>query len=114
MTVNWDTLLDQSSLASLLPDEHAAFARPVRDGLRLFLEGLSEASQNSILRAQTALPLETTFFERIAVLAQTCPVLHKLGQVLARDQRLAPELRLYLRRLESLPPSVPLPAIQGM
>ena len=32
------------------------------------------------------------------------PVLHKLGQVLARDPRVWPELRDQLKRLESLPP----------
>jgi ubiquinone biosynthesis protein len=42
----------------------------------------------------------------LATLARDCPVLHKLGQVLARDQRLAPQLRAHLRELESLEPVV--------
>jgi ubiquinone biosynthesis protein len=48
------------------------------------------------------------------MLARVCPVLHKLGQVLARDQRLAEELRCELRPLESLPPSTNLETVQAI
>ena len=54
---------------------------------------------------QATLPATATLSERLGLLARGCPVLHKLGQVLARDQRLAEELRRELRPLESLPPS---------
>ena len=50
--------------------------------------------------------------QRLGLLARSSPVLQKLGQVLARDQRLAPELRQQLRQLESLPPTIPLATIQ--
>src|SRR5262249_25623736 len=43
---------------------------------------------------------------------RSCPALHKLGQILARDRRLAPDLRRQLQALESLPPSVPLEFIR--
>ena len=45
---------------------------------------------------------------RLTILARACPVLHKLGQVLARDRRLDPGLREQLQRLESMPPRVPI------
>jgi ubiquinone biosynthesis protein len=48
------------------------------------------------------------------MLARVCPVLHKLGQVLARDQRLAEELRCELRPLESLPPSTKFETVQAV
>ena len=41
--------------------------------------------------------------ERIVAIARKCPALHKLGQVLARDRRLQPELRQLLQGLESMP-----------
>lgn len=112
MKPNWDVLLDEGSLASVLPEEYAHFARPVRDALSVFLGGLSESHQVAILDAQANLPITAPFSQRLGLLAQSCPVLQKLGQVLARDQRLASEFRHYLRELESLPPSVPLETIQ--
>ncbi len=112
MTPNWDALLDEKSLTEILPCEYAHFARPVHEGLAVFLGGLPDADQAEILRAQATLPLTATFSRRLGVLARSSPVLQKLGQILARDQRLPLELRLQLRELESLTPSVPLKEIQ--
>jgi ubiquinone biosynthesis protein len=110
--VTWDLLIDEHALALLLPDAYAHFARPIKESLVVFLSGLPESSQSQILAEQAALPLSTTVSVRLGLLARCCPVLHKLGQVLARDRRLAPELRHQLRKLESMPPTVPLEAIQ--
>jgi ubiquinone biosynthesis protein len=104
---DWNTLLDEKALASVLPGDYARFARPVRDGLIVLLGGLPAAHQAEILAQQAALPPSACISERLAALARCCPVLHKLGQVLARDQRLAPQLRQQLRTLESLAPTVP-------
>ncbi len=46
--------------------------------------------------------------------SRSSPVLQKLGQILARDRRLAPELRQQLRELESLPPTLSLAAIERL
>ncbi|WP_425395653.1 AarF/UbiB family protein [Aeoliella sp.] len=104
--VQWSLIIDEDALASVLPDEYVKFARPVADALVVFLEGLAEDRQNTILAEQAALPATVDISQRLAVLAKSCPVLHKLGQVLARDPMLAPELRTQLQQLESLPPSV--------
>ena len=112
MKPNWDFLLDESSLASVLPAEYLRFARPVGDGLKVFLGGLPEEEQMTILREQAKLPITASISQRLGLLAQSSPVLQKLGQVLARDQRLSPVLRQYLCELESLPPSVPLETIK--
>ncbi len=114
MTPHWEVLLDETSLAAVLPSEYARFARPICDGLGVFLGGLPEADQRVILQAQARLPLSASFSQRLGLLARSCPVLQKLGQILARDQRLAPELRGHLRELESLPPSVSLETIQQL
>jgi ubiquinone biosynthesis protein len=112
--VNWDFLIDENAFAALLPGEYARFARPIRGTLTVFLGGLPAAHQEALLADQAALPPTATAAERLFVLARSCPALHKLGQILARDRRLSPELRRRLQGLESLPPSVPLETIQGV
>jgi ubiquinone biosynthesis protein len=108
----WEFIIREDVIRSVLPAEYAHFARPVRDGLTLFLERLPESWQADILQQQAALPLAATAGQRLSALARCCPVLHKLGQVLARDQRLCSDLRGHLRELESLTPTVPVDQIQ--
>jgi ubiquinone biosynthesis protein len=105
--LSWDFLCDEAAVGPLLADEYARFRRPIAGALAVFLAGLPAAHQQAVLAAQAALPPAATAAERLAALARSCPVLHKLGQVLARDRRLSPELRRHLQELESLPPSVP-------
>ena len=106
MTPSWETLLHEESLAALLPAEYGYLARPIRDSLIRFLRGLGQAEQLAILKAQAELPAKATLAVRLGRLAQSCPVLHKLGQVLARETRLDVTLRQQFRKLESMPPSV--------
>ena len=108
----WNYPIDEHELASLLPGPYRRFARPVKQALCMFLDGLPEKRQRQILARQADLGPLATLAERLGQLAHDCPVLHKLGQLLARDARLAPELRDQLRPLEALPPAVPLPAIE--
>ncbi|QDU56838.1 AarF/UbiB family protein [Aeoliella mucimassa] len=103
---DWGTLIDPAAIASVLPGEYQRFSRPVASALGLFLEHLPEARQRQILAEQLAMSPSATISQRLSVLARACPVLHKLGQVLARDSQLAQELRGELQQLESLPPSV--------
>jgi len=109
---NWNSLVDETAIFAVLSDGYARFARPVREGLVKFLEGLPDAFQEKILAQQTLLSPSASISQRLALLARSCPVLHKLGQILARDQRLAPELRAQLRELESFSPTVPEEAIR--
>ncbi len=112
MKPDWTRLLDQESLAAVLPAEYAHFARPIRDGLSVFLGGLPVEEQQELLRIQATQPPATTMSRRLGLLARGSPVLQKLGQVLARDQRLPLGLRLQLQELESLPPLVSLETIK--
>ena len=96
----------------MLPEAYAHYRRPIRGALTVFLEGLSQVHQAAVLEDQATLPPAATVSERFARLARSCPVLHKLGQTLARDRRLLPELRLQLQKLESLPPTIPLKEIR--
>src|SRR5262245_57277814 len=111
--LSWAPLLDDAALASVLPDEYGHFRRPVQGALAVFLAGLGPVRQAALLAEQGSLSPTASTSQRLAQLARSCPSLHKLGQVLARDQRLSAELRRHLQELESLPPSVPLEAIQA-
>ncbi|WP_168205055.1 AarF/UbiB family protein [Bythopirellula goksoeyrii] len=112
--MNWETIIDEQALAKLLPAEYSHFALPVKESLVVFLNGLPQRLQETILSAQFALPPTSSLSQRLGLLAHSCPVLQKLGQILARDQRLAPELRFELRKLESMPPTVSLEAIESI
>ncbi len=111
--INWGLLIDEGAIASVLPDEYARFRRPVLGALTTFLESLPVEHQEAVLADQAALPPTATASERLFVLARSCPALHKLGQILARDRRLSAELRQHLQGLESLQPFTPLESIQA-
>jgi ubiquinone biosynthesis protein len=112
--VGWSDLINEDSLAALLPAAYASFARPIKEALVVFLSGLPTAIQAAIMADQAALPETAGLSERLGMLARVCPVLHKLGQVLARDERLAEELRCELRPLESLPHSTDLESVHAV
>jgi ubiquinone biosynthesis protein len=111
MMMNWDFLVGETALAAVLPAGYARFVRPIHGALITFLQGLPAGHQTAILAGQAALPPAATVGERLALLARSCPVLHKLGQILARDKRLLPELRRHLQELESHPSTIPLETI---
>jgi ubiquinone biosynthesis protein len=109
--VDWEWLVGDAVIGALLPEAYSRYRRPIVEGLRRFLGRLPRAAIAEILADQAALAATATPEERLVALAERCPALHKLGQILARDRRLAVELRGHLQRLESLPPTTPLEAI---
>jgi ubiquinone biosynthesis protein len=109
---DWNFLVDERTLATVLPDAYARYRLPIAGALAVFLEGLSEAHQATLLADQAALPPTASPAERLAALARSCPALHKLGQILARDRRLSPDLRKHLQELESLRPSVAVEVVE--
>jgi len=105
--MDWNEYIDEATIRAFLSEEIGHFARPIREALVVFLSGLPDAAQREILAAQAALPEAAGASERLGVLAQQCPVLHKLGQTLSRERRLDPGLRRAFGKLETLPASVP-------
>ncbi|MCA9184037.1 MAG: hypothetical protein KDA99_00410 [Planctomycetales bacterium] len=105
--MSWAKLLDDAALANVLPQGHQNLAAPIRAALAFFLDRLPQTQQRAILDEQSGLPPLTPISMRLGRLARQSPVLHKLGQVLARDTRLPLEFRLQLQQLEALPPSLP-------
>ena len=100
--------LQRSVAEQLVPEPYEAYRPVVLEALRFFLERLSPDRRNAIVGEQLALPSTTRASERLVVLLRQCPTLHKLGQVVAHDGRLAQELRERLQSLESLAPTTDL------
>jgi ubiquinone biosynthesis protein len=107
-------LAEALGIAEVVPDAHAAYRPLIVDAMLFFLERLSPARLSALVAEQFGLPETTPPTRRLALLFRRCPTLHKLGQMLARDRRLAPELRENLQTLESLEPTTPLDEITAL
>jgi ubiquinone biosynthesis protein len=100
------SFLDPEQLGRLVPDALARYRPAVADGLAFFLGRLPPARAMAMLAEQAGLPEEAGVEERVVAAARHSPVLHKLGQVLARDRRLPASLRRLLQGLETMPPAI--------
>lgn len=98
-------------ISPLVPKQYAAYRPLIAEALLFFVQHLPPYRVAPILVEQQALPGDATMSERLAALLRHCPTLHKLGQVVARDRRLAPELRQHLQRLESMEPKATVAAM---
>jgi ubiquinone biosynthesis protein len=96
--------IDPQDLAAVVPDCYAEFRPVVADGLTFFLQHLSPPRLAEVFQAQAGLPAGAGLPRRLVQFLHACPALHKLGQVLARNRHLDPELRRHLQELESLEP----------
>jgi ubiquinone biosynthesis protein len=99
--------IDPQELAAIVPEDYAAFRPIVADGLTFFLRHLSPARLAEVFAAQAALPADVGLPRRLVLFLHACPALHKIGQVVARNRHLDPELRRHLQELESLEPHTP-------
>jgi ubiquinone biosynthesis protein len=110
ITPHSSTWLDMD-ISPLVPDEFAQFRPLVSDSIVFFVERLSASRVAELVADQCALPDDAPAEERLATLISRCPTLHKLGQVVARDRRLAPGLRRHLQALESMEPVTPVASV---
>ncbi|MGP6157569.1 MAG: AarF/UbiB family protein [Vulcanimicrobiaceae bacterium] len=108
------TLRELLETLPLVPEIYASYRPLVTDGFVYFLSGISEERVQGIVAEQMMLPEDTTVDDRLVKLLHSCPTLHKLGQVVGHDKRLAPELRERLQSLESLAPTSDLPEIEAV
>ena len=104
MSTNGPPPFDLPPLGDLLPEPYEAYAEPIRAALRTFVANLPEARRADVVAAQITLGADAAAQDRLVALLREAPTLHKIGQTLARDQRLSPALRCELTALESLPP----------
>ena len=99
--------------SDLLPAPYTRYCRVIADALHFFLQRLPASRLEAILMEQATLAATQDVARRVVALLGHSPVLHKLGQVLARERRLAKSFRLQLQRLESLTPKTPLASVRG-
>ena len=85
----------------LVPESYLKWRPPVRDAMMFVVARLSPARLAPKLVEQISLPENTSPEERLLRLIAKVPGLQKLGQVIARNQRLRPALRNALARLEN-------------
>ncbi|HPT48211.1 MAG TPA: AarF/UbiB family protein [Candidatus Rifleibacterium sp.] len=112
--MDWTSLFESLDLNNLIPDCYEKWKPFVKGGLAWFLGRLSEDRQKEILADQLELGPFVSASDRLEAVLRRCPTLHKLGQILARDKRLSPELRTSLQRLESLPPRMTVDQIRAI
>ncbi len=86
---------------SLVPDDAARWRPLVVDAIQFVFSRISARRLALKLVEQSELPPETPPEQRLLRLISRMPALQKLGQVLARNRRLAPALRLALIELEN-------------
>ena len=101
--VPWGT-----DVSSLVPDQYADYRPLVVDALTFFIGHLDPSRLAVIVHEQRLLPDTANVSQRLAAFLRRCPTLHKLGQIVARDRRLIPELRNHLQALESMQPVQPM------
>jgi len=82
----------------------ARATRVIDEGLAFFVGRLAAARQAEVWATQAALPVGAPAAARLVALVRSCPVLHKLAQVVARHPALDPGVRRELRSLEMAAP----------
>jgi ubiquinone biosynthesis protein len=103
---NWKLLCRSIDVGPLVPDAFVGYRGPIADALTFFLERLSPPRQSEILADQLMLPADAPVQVRLVAIARRSPILHKIGQLLARDRRLPADLRQLLQGLESAEPTI--------
>ncbi len=94
-------ITDILDLTSLIPKQFGAHTRALSNALDHFVGRLPTQRRANLLSEQAAMPASTHPAIRLVTLMHACPVLHKLGQVIARDRRLDPTLANQLQTLEA-------------
>lgn len=96
-----NALLEATKLRELIPDCYRRYRQVVYDGVRFFLLSIENGRLAGILFRQWKLGEESPPEQRLMELARAIPTLHKLGQIIARNQNIDPRLRKWLIHLES-------------
>lgn len=86
---------------SIVPEIYAAWRPLVRDAMLFMVSRLSAPRLAPKLVEQIELPADTPPGKRLLRLIAKVPGLQKIGQVLARNRHLSPELRAALSELEN-------------
>jgi ubiquinone biosynthesis protein len=97
-----ELLVHQSQVLEMIPREWGSIWYPVvHDALLYFLDHLSDDRLREKLIHLACLPPESPRGEYLSAFVSKIPSLQKVGQILARNQALAPDYREALQRLEN-------------
>lgn len=96
-----ELLLELIPVQELVPAVYEKYLQMVADAARVILSKLSPERLRIKLIEQMLLPLEATLQERVLKLITRMPTMQKLGQIIARNKNLDPELRRRLQKLEN-------------
>ncbi|MCS6885531.1 MAG: AarF/UbiB family protein [Acidobacteriota bacterium] len=94
-------LLELIPVQELVPKAYEKYIQMVADAAKVILSKLSAKRLLSKVVDQMLLPLEATLQERLLKLITRMPTMQKLGQIIARNKHLDPELRSRLQKLEN-------------
>jgi ubiquinone biosynthesis protein len=98
----------------LVPDSAARWRPLVRDAFQFTFEHLSDRRLATKVVQQLELSADTAPEQRLLRLVNKMPGLQKVGQVLARNRRLAPKLRSALSELENGMSDVTAEEVRGL
>jgi len=101
-------------VAELIPSEYRSYEPAIAEALAYFLARLHPSAQQTIQRSFRDLDSSVSATAALVTVMRHCPTLHKLGQVLARDRRLAPEVRAHLQELEAFDATLPVADLERL
>ncbi|HOT26893.1 MAG TPA: AarF/UbiB family protein [Candidatus Ozemobacteraceae bacterium] len=96
-----DQLISECALRDVVPEVYGRFRPLVLDAVRFTLMHLGKGRLVRLLVRQFQLPGDAPAGRRLAELARELPVLHKLGQMIARNEHVDEGFRTWLLGLES-------------
>ncbi len=107
-------LISSLEIDRLVPELYSAYRPLLSDALEVFLDRLPDGIQSEIADAQERLADNATAEVRLFTLFQSCPTLQKLGQIVARHEKLDESLKAQLRLLESIPTARNTDAVESL
>ena len=96
-----ELLIHHSSILDLVPGSASDWIPVVHDSLLFFLDGLGDERLFERILNLTYLPAGTGRADRLLKFTDRTPSLQKIGQILARNPDLSPDLRMALQTLEN-------------
>lgn len=106
-------IIEALDLPSLVPPVWSVHLSVIEAGLSAFLVALPGARLRQIWDAVRAMPAYVPAAARAVAVMRSCPALHKLGQVIAREERIDAAFRRRLQTLERLPATASAAEVAG-
>lgn len=94
-------IMDGAQPERVIPDVYHPYRALVRDGIRFFMSHISLQRLLDAIIRQIRMDRYSAKEERLLELAKQFPTLHKLGQIIARNQNISPDVRQWLIHLEN-------------